>query len=193
MTHADQAELWPVESSTSHFTGHVISVRSDTVRSPADGSTFVRDVVEHPGAVAVVAMDDHSNVLVVAQYRHPVQHRLIELPAGLRDVPGEPPLECAKRELYEEGHVRAAEWQLLTSVFLSPGSMEEEISIYLARGITDVPDNERHTGVHEEADMPVSWVPLDELVAGVLQGKIHNATTCVGVLAASASRVIPVS
>lgn len=184
MRFVDQPETWPVESSTTHFTGNVISVRSDKVRSPVDGTTFVRDVVGHPGAVAIVALDDDDNVLVVAQYRHPVGHRLIEVPAGLRDVPGEPPLDCAKRELYEEGHVRAAEWRLLTSVFVSPGSMEEEINVYLARGITPVPEDERHTGVAEEADMGVNWVPLGELVDAVMQGEIHNVTTCMGVLAA---------
>lgn len=187
----DREEHWPVESSSAQFEGGIISVRSDVVRSPVDGSTFVRDVVEHPGAVAVVALDDDGNVLVVSQYRHPVGHRLIELPAGLRDIPGEPLHECAARELYEEGHVRAKDWRVLADVFASPGMTDEAIQVFVARDITPVPDAERHNGHHEEADMPVSWLPLDTLVAEILAGQIHNALTSVGVLGVWAAQQRP--
>lgn len=179
----DTAEHWPVESSTTGFEGGVVSVRSDVVRSPIDDSTFVRDVIVHPGAVAIVALDDDDNVLVVSQYRHPVGHRLVELPAGLRDVPGEPLQQCAARELYEEGHVRAKDWRVLIDLFSSPGMTDETIQLFVARGITPVPDEDRHNGTTEEADMPVSWVPLHELVAKVLAGDVQNAITSAGVLA----------
>ncbi|NED98341.1 NUDIX hydrolase [Phytoactinopolyspora alkaliphila] len=184
----DRPERWPVVTSDPIFDGAVISVRTDVVKSSVDGSTFTRDVVVHPGAVAIVAIDDDERVLVVSQYRHPVGHRLIELPAGLRDVPGEPPLDAAHRELYEEGHVRAADWRVLADVFSSPGMTDEAIRVFLARGISAVPEDERFDGEHEEADMPVSWVPLAELVRAVLDGKVQNAVSCLGVLAAWSAR-----
>lgn len=181
---SDQPEQWTVESSRSSFSGAVISIRSDTLRSPVDGSRFVRDVVEHPGAVAVVALDEANRVLLVRQYRHPVGYRLVELPAGLRDVKDEPLELTAARELYEEGHVRASDWRVLADVFSSPGMTDEAVRIFLARGITNVPDGERYEGVHEEADMRLSWSPLADVVAAVLGGSMHNALLCVGILAA---------
>lgn len=184
----DRPERWPVDSSYRVFDGRVISLRQDGVRSPVDGAEFTRDVIEHPGAVAIVALDDQDRVLVVSQYRHPVGYRLTELPAGLRDVEGEPPAMTAQRELYEEGHVRAADWRVLTDVLSSPGMCDEAVRVFLARGITEVPDGERYNGMHEEADMPVSWVPLADLVRAVLAGECQNALLCVGVLAAWAAR-----
>ncbi|TDE00248.1 NUDIX domain-containing protein [Jiangella asiatica] len=184
----DQPLSWPVTTSEVAFTGRVVSVRSDTVRSPVDGSRFVRDVVEHPGAVAVVAVDDAERVLVVRQYRHPVRLRPVELPAGLRDVDGEPPHQSAARELYEEGHVRAGRWHVLVDLLTSPGMTDEAIRVYLARDVDRVPDDERFAGEHEEADLGVAWVPLPELVDAVLAGEVQNATLCAGVLAAWAAR-----
>lgn len=161
----------------------VIAVRRDLVSPPTGGESFVRDVVEHPGAVGVIALDDEQRVLVVHQYRHPVGHRLVEPPAGLLDVPGEAYPDAAARELYEEGHVRAEDWRVLVDYFTSPGMTTETLRVYLARGLAPVPEDERHDGEHEEADMPVAWVPLDELVRRVLAGDLHNPTLCVGVLA----------
>ncbi|TDD64836.1 NUDIX hydrolase [Jiangella aurantiaca] len=184
----DEPLSWPVTSSITGFVGRVIAVRSDTVQSPVDGSEFVRDVVVHPGAVAVVAVDDEDRVLVVRQYRHPVGLRPVELPAGLRDVDGEPPHEAAARELYEEGHVRAGDWRVLVDLLTSPGMTDEAIRVFLARGIETLPDDARFAGVAEEADLGVAWVPLDDLVAAVLAGDVQNATLCAGVLAAWAAR-----
>lgn len=184
----DQPEQWTVEASRRAFAGAFISIRSDTVRSPVDGSRFVREVIEHPGAVAVVALDEADRVLLVRQYRHPVGRRLVELPAGLCDVEDEPLQQTAARELYEEGRVRASEWSVLTDVFTSPGMTDEAVRIFLARGITSVPDEERYEGVHEEADLGLSWSPLADVVAAVLGGSVHNALLCVGVLAAWAVR-----
>lgn len=184
----DEPLSWPVTASTTEFEGRVIAVRSDTVRSPVDGSEFVRDVVVHPGAVAVVAVDDRDRVLVVRQYRHPVGLRPVELPAGLRDVDGEPPHEAAARELYEEGHVRAADWRVLVDLLVSPGMTNEALRVFLARGVETLPDADRFAGVAEEADLGVEWIPLDDLVAAVLAGDVQNATLVAGVLAARTAR-----
>ncbi|KWX00821.1 ADP-ribose pyrophosphatase [Carbonactinospora thermoautotrophica] len=183
----DQEERWPVEASASIYKGRVIGLRADTLRMP-DGQTAVREVVEHPGAVSVIALDEEDRVLVVRQYRHPVGHRLWEPPAGLLDVPGENPLHAAQRELYEEGHHRASDWRVLVDLFTSPGTTEEAIRIYLARGLTEVPDGERYVGQHEEADMTIAWVPFEELVRLILAGELHNPTLVAGVLALAAAR-----
>jgi ADP-ribose pyrophosphatase len=186
----DVPERWPVLGSEQAFDGSlVVSVRRDHVTPPAGGASFVRDVVVHPGAVGVIALDHDERVLVVHQYRHPVGHRLVEPPAGLLDVPGEPYHEAAARELYEEGHVRARDWRVLVDYFTSPGMTTESLRVYLARGIEPVAQHERHNGAHEEADMPVAWVPLAELVRRVLSGELHNPTLCVGVLATWAARL----
>ena len=169
-------------------TSRVISVREDRLRSPADGAEFVRDVVIHPGAVGVVALDRDERVLLVSQYRHPVGHRLLEVPAGLLDVPGEPYHLAAARELYEEGHVHADAWRVLVDIFTSPGMTTESTRVFLARGLTAVADVDRHIGVHEEADMPVSWAPLADVVDAVLAGRLHNPILGSGVLAAWSAR-----
>ncbi len=181
----DTPERWPVTDRETVFdSGRVISLRRDVVTPPHGGESFVRDVVEHPGAVGVIALDERHRVLVVHQYRHPVGHRLVEAPAGLLDAPGEPYHEAAARELYEEGHVTARDWRVLVDYFTSPGMTNETLRVYLARGIEAVAEHERHAGHDEEADMPTAWVPLDELVQRVLGGRLHNPTLCVGVLAA---------
>jgi 8-oxo-dGTP pyrophosphatase MutT (NUDIX family) len=186
----DRPERWPVRSSETVFeTSRVISVRQDHVHSPADGVDFLRDVVVHPGAVGIVALDDDERVLLVSQYRHPVGHRLLEIPAGLLDVPGEPYPVAAARELYEEGHIRADEWRVLVDFFTSPGMTTESTRVYLARGLSAVADGERHVGVHEEADMPVTWAPLADLVEAVLAGRLHNPLIVSGVLATWAARL----
>jgi ADP-ribose pyrophosphatase len=112
----------------------------------------------------------------------------VELPAGLRDVHGEDPRDTAERELYEEGHVRASDWRVLIDTFSSPGMTEEAIRIFLARGLTEVPHPERFQGEHEEADMQLIWAPLETVVAAALDGAVHNAALCAGVLAAWAAR-----
>ncbi len=184
---ADTEESWPVRHTDTAFTGKVVSVRQDEVVPPGGGAPFVRDVVVHPGAVAILALDDADRVLLVHQYRHPVGHRLYEIVAGLLDVEGEDPLDAAKRELVEEAHVVATDWRVLVDLFTSPGMTTESIRVYLARGVGDAPGDRFH-GEDEEADMPTSWAPLDDLVAGVLAGRLHNPTLLAGVLAAHASR-----
>ena len=184
---ADSAESWPVTQRETPFTGRIISVRQDTVSPPGGGPDFVREVVVHPGAVAIVALDGADRVVAVHQYRHPVGHRLYEIPAGLLDVAGEDPLVGARRELAEEAHLVAADWRVLVDFFTSPGMTTESLRVYLARGLSAATDEE-FVAEDEEADMAVSRVPLADLVTGVLAGRLHNPTLIVGVLAATAAR-----
>jgi ADP-ribose pyrophosphatase len=166
--------------------GRVIDVRRDVVAMPSGGSAQ-RDVVRHPGAVGVLALDDQGRVLLIRQYRHPVGQLLWEPPAGLLDEPGEDPLTAAKRELHEEAHVRAERWDVLLDIFTSPGMSSEAVRMYLARDVS-ASEQPRHEGEHEEADMPVEWVDLDEAVRQVLSGALHNPLAAMGVLATAYAR-----
>lgn len=184
----DVPETWQTDGRVVRFTGHVWTVRTDRVAMPVGDTTeFVeRDVVDHPGSVAVLALDAQDRVLLIRQYRHPVRHLLWEIPAGLRDVEGEPLWRTAERELAEEAGQQAEEWATLVDVFTSPGMSDERSRIFLARGLSTAEvDFER---VHEEADMPVEWVPLDEALAYVLAGDLHNSLAATGILAAHAAR-----
>jgi ADP-ribose pyrophosphatase len=184
---ADSAHRLPVAGARLHFSGSVIAVRTDDVVMP-DGQTVSRDVVEHPGAVGIIAIDESDRVLLLQQYRHPPSRLLWEPPAGLLDDPGESPHATAARELYEEAGYRAARWDVLVDAFTSPGMTDEAVRIYLARDLSEVPQDERHVGEHEEADMPLAWVPLDEAVAAILTGTVHNPLAIMGILAAAHAR-----
>ncbi|MDP9392703.1 MAG: NUDIX hydrolase [Actinomycetota bacterium] len=174
-------------ASESVFEGHVISLRRDTVAMPGGGDS-VREVVRHPGAVAVVAVDDEDRVVMVRQYRHPVGRALWELPAGLRDADGEPPLQTAKRELAEEALLSAARWSLLATSYSSPGFCDEQVLIYLAEELTAADRPEGFVVEHEELDMTVERVPLDAAVQRVFDGDIRNASAVIGLLAAAQAR-----
>jgi ADP-ribose pyrophosphatase len=165
----------------------VFSVVTDEVTMPG-GDTAARDYVRHVGAVGAVAVDDDDQIVLVRQYRHPVGDHLWELPAGLVDVDGEPLVAAAARELAEEADLVAARWDLLAEVHTSPGYSNEKIRLFLARDLTAVPDHERHTRTHEEAELTVRWVKLDEAVSMALRGEITNAACLVGVLAAAHAR-----
>ena len=169
------------------FDGHVISLRRDTVAMPGGGDS-VREVVAHPGAVAVVAVDDEGRVVLLRQYRHPVGRYLWELPAGLRDSDGEPPLETAKRELAEEVLLAADRWSLLTTTYSSPGFSDELVLVYLAEGLSAVDRPEGFTVEHEELDLTVERVPLADAVRRVLTGEIRSPSAVVGLLAADRYR-----
>ncbi len=110
------------------YSGRVISLRRDTVAMPGGGDS-VREVVHHPGAVGVVALDDEDRVVMLRQYRHPVGQRMAELPAGLRDADGEPPAQTARRELAEEALLAAGRLSLLATTYNSPGLCEEEVKV----------------------------------------------------------------
>jgi ADP-ribose pyrophosphatase len=173
---------YPVLATEPIFTGNVISVRLDRVQM-SDGTVAVREVVDHPGAVGVVALDDDGTILLVNQYRHPVRARLDELPAGLLDVDGEPALLAAQRELAEEAAVTATDWHVLVDLYTSPGMSNEAIRLFLARGLVPVPDDERFQPEHEEITLTVHRVPIAEAVERVFAGELTNAAAVAGILA----------
>ena len=163
------------------YEGAVWNVRSDTVRY-GDGE-MTRQYVEHPGAAAVVAIDEEERVVLIQQYRHPIKERDWEIPAGLLDVAGEPPLDTAKRELTEEVDLEADRWQHLISMHTTPGGNDEVVHVFLARGLRSVEtDYERE---HEESDMRVERVPLADVIDGVLAGHLRNGILATGALAAA--------
>ncbi|MDP9092417.1 MAG: NUDIX hydrolase [Actinomycetota bacterium] len=175
---------YPVIDSETVFRGRILSLRRDRVRM-SDGTVAAREVVEHLGAVAVAALDGQGRILLVNQYRHPVATRLDELPAGLLDVDGEPALAAAARELSEEADVSASIWHVLLDLYPSPGFSTEAIRIFLARGLSPVPEADRFEREHEEITMTVRRVPLEQAVSAALQGVITNAAAVAGILAAA--------
>ncbi|MBW0015811.1 NUDIX hydrolase [Mycobacterium sp.] len=174
--------VFETESSETLYAGKIFALRSDRVRMPG-GALAVREVVEHYGAVAIVAMDEQDNVAIVYQYRHAFRRRLWELPAGLLDVAGEPPHLTAARELQEEVGLQASTWQVLVDLDSAPGFSDESVRVYLATGLTQVARPEAH---HEEADMTMRWVPVAEAARQVFSGEIVNAIAVAGILAAYA-------
>jgi 8-oxo-dGTP pyrophosphatase MutT (NUDIX family) len=162
------------------YVGKIFALRADDVRMPR-GNIARREVVEHYGAVAVLAMDDDRNVMLVYQYRHPLGRRLWELPAGLLDLGREPPHITAARELKEEAGLAAATWHTLVDLDSTPGFSDESVRVYLATGLTDVGRPEAHD---EEADLTLRWFPLEEAVRMALSGEIANSIAVAGILAA---------
>ena len=163
--------------------GKIFALRRDEVLMP-QGTTATRDVVEHYGAVAVVAMDSVSpagNIALIYQYRHPFGRRLWELPAGLLDIHGEPAQLTAGRELVEEAGLTASSWQLLVDLDSTPGFSDESVRVYLATGLTEVGRPEAHD---EEADLRLHWYPIAEAARMVFRGEIVNAIAVSGILAA---------
>ena len=184
---ADIPLSWPVTSTTVLGHGQIADFVEDEIRAP-DGSLIRREYLQHPGAVAVIALDDQERVALVRQYRHPVRHRLVEPPAGLLDLAGENYLVGVQRELAEEADLAAGRWDVLVDLFSTPGILGESIRIYLARDLhsTDAPDGFVREG--EEADMDVVWASLSDLVDAVLAGRLHSPSLVSGVLAAEVSR-----
>lgn len=158
----------------------ILAVRRDAVRMPG-GSVAQREIVEHFGAVAVVAFDG-SRIALVKQYRQCVRQRLWELPAGLLDIADEDPLVCAQRELQEEAGLAAQTWELVVDLVSSPGFCEEAVRVYLARELSPV---ERPQADDEEADLQLDWVDIDEAVDMVLRGEIVNGIAIAGIMTAA--------
>jgi 8-oxo-dGTP pyrophosphatase MutT (NUDIX family) len=183
----DEIDPRPVLRHERLHQGRVIDLVRDEI-DLGEAGVVTREYVDHPGAVAVVALDDEDRVLLLRQYRHPVRAYMWEVPAGLLDVDGEPAAEAAARELAEEADVTASRWAVLTDYATTPGSSNEAVRIFLARGLGEVAEAERHVRTGEEAGMEVRRVPLDEAVALALDGSLHNPSTVVGILAAAASR-----
>lgn len=146
-----------------------------------DGARHDRDVVRHPGAVSVVGLDDQRRVILVQQYRAALDAELIEIPAGKRDVTGEPPIDTARREFQEEVGLRPGSIRLLLNIHHSPGFCDEYGFIFLATDLEPVP--QRREGP-EELAMSILRVPLDEAVAMCLDGRITDAKSICGLLAA---------
>jgi ADP-ribose pyrophosphatase len=163
------------------YGGMVWDVRRERFRY--GDAEIVREFVAHPGASAIVALDDQDRVLLIQQYRHPIRLRDWEIPAGLLDVAGESPLETARRELAEEADLVAAQWEPLVSIFTTPGGNDEVVHLFLARGLTAA--GEAHAREAEEADIRIEWVPLADVITGVLEGRLRNGILSVGVLAAA--------
>ncbi len=187
---ADAPESWPVDGSRDLYRGDwLMALRADRVRRPGEaaGTPFDRWVFEHPGAVVVLAVDDQERVCCLRQYRHPVQARLIELPAGLRDAEGEDPLTTAQRELREEAELEAGEWRRLFALYPSAGITDEQQVCFLARDLRPVSRGD-FALEHEEADMERLWVPVDDLIDAVLDGRVGESPIAACVLAYDALR-----
>ncbi|WP_322860209.1 NUDIX hydrolase [Mycobacterium europaeum] len=174
--------VFETASSETLYTGKIFALRSDRVRMPG-GATAIREVVEHYGAVAIVALNEDYNIAMVYQYRHAFGRRLWELPAGLLDMVGEPPQATAVRELQEEVGLQAGTWQVLVDLDSAPGFSDESVRVYLATELTEVARPEAH---HEEADMTMRWFPVADAVRGVFSGEIVNSIAIAGILAAHA-------
>ena len=157
------------------FKGRIIRVRLDTVRLP-NGKEGIREVVEHPGGVAILAIDSEERVLLVRQYRYPFERVMTEVPAGKRE-PGEPPFITAQRELQEEVGATADKWTELGTLIPSPGCYGETLYLYMAQDL--------HFGAtHPDEDefLEPLRVPLDEAVRQCMDGTLTDAKTVAAVL-----------
>ena len=187
---ADRRDTRPVRSHERVWTGAVFDMDEDRVEV-TEGNVVTRHYVAHTGAVAVVALREGARDLEVAlvdQYRHPVQATLWEIHAGLLDIEGEEPVDAAKRELFEEADLEADTWHTLVDYFTSPGGTTEGLRIFLARDVREVPAGKRFERTDEEATMQLRWVPMREAVAAIHDGRLHNPSAVVGILAAQSAR-----
>ena len=187
---ADRPESWPVQATVDlHRDGWVVALRRDTISPPEGAEAFGRLVLEHPGAVIVLALDDLGRVCLLSQYRHPAQHRFVELPAGLVDGHGESPLDIARRELAEEAGLAAEEWTHLSSTYSSPGISTEVMHLFVARGLSRVETD--FEPAHEEAEMVQGWAPYAEVYDAVLDGRLTDGPLVQLVLLARARGLAP--
>ncbi|MCL2736699.1 MAG: NUDIX hydrolase [Propionibacteriaceae bacterium] len=177
----DEPLEWPWErAATTH--GVLMDFVTDRVAAP-DGTWMVRNYMDHPNSVGILALDDQGRIAIEHQYRHPVRHRLVEAPAGLCDLADEDLATTAKRELAEELGLAGEHWSVLVDMFATPGSSTQRSRIFLARGLTTVPRPEGFQLEGEEADMEVGWADLDDLVDAIFAGDVNNPVLVAGVLA----------
>jgi 8-oxo-dGTP pyrophosphatase MutT (NUDIX family) len=160
----------PVVTRETVFDGRVWDIVRETVTF--GGSEMTREYMAHTGAVVVAAIDDDGRLLLINQYRQPIGTRDWELPAGLLDMPGENRLAAAQRELAEEADLVATSWRELVAYHPSAGGSDELITVFEARGLSAAPSV--HERTDEEAQIVVRWVPLDEVLAGIAAGRLHN-------------------
>lgn len=170
------------------YAGAVWDIVRETFVLPESPQPLTRDVLSHSGAVGIAALDDDNRILLIQQYRHPIATRDWEVPAGLRDVAGEAPWRTAARELGEEADLQARDWWTLADLAPTPGGSSELIRIYLARGISALPEAQRTPREGEESGIVPRWVPLDEAVEAVLAGRIRNAAAQLAILHADHAR-----
>lgn len=180
----DQPHATRVTSSEVAFEGKIWNVRRETFELGEQQLT--RDFIAHPGAVAVLAIDDHDQVLMIRQYRHAVGEILWEIPAGLLDVDGESHLAAAERELLEETGYRVASIEHLISYYTSPGGSSELKRIFVARDVKFLGRPEGADG--EERELTVHWVPFAEVLDSVLKSEIKNPSAVVAILALAQQR-----
>ena len=174
---------FPVRDSRELYRGRVMALRADQVQMPG-GRVATREIVEHPGAVAVAALDDQDRLAVIHQYRHAVRRRLLELPAGLLDVAGEEPAVTAARELAEEAGLAAERWSVLLDVVPSPGLSDESVRVYLATGLSAVA--RPSPGDDEEAELRLRWLRVGDAVREAFTGGMVNGVSVAAVLAVRA-------
>jgi ADP-ribose pyrophosphatase len=184
---ADAPGSWPVTATTDlHRDDWVVALRRDRIHPPGSDSaeSFDRLVVEHPGAAMVLALDERDgveHVCLIRQYRHAGGGTFVEVPAGICDVPGEDPVETAKRELREEVALEASEWQHLVTTYPSVGITSEVHHLYVARGLRPVETD--YVAEHEEAHLEILWAPFSELLAAVLDGRVAEGPVAIAALA----------
>lgn len=186
---ADQPSPHEVTASEVVWSGRIVDMIKDHVIVVEGQDPVVREYTRHPGAVAVVVLRGESGgeeILLERQYRHPVKAELWEIPAGLLDIPGEDPRLAAERELAEEADLVADRWDVLVDYFTSPGGSTEPLRIFLARELRDA--DESFEREDEEATMEYAWVSLDDALTMVLDGRLHNPSAVIGVLATHAAR-----
>lgn len=176
-----------VHTSEQKFEGYVWDVVREGLSLEEDSAVFERDYLEHWGAVAVAALNEKNQILLINQYRHPVRMNLWEIPAGLLDIEGEAPEVGAARELAEEADLQAETWNTLCEFHMSPGGSSESMRIYLARGISEIPREKMQEREEEEAEIVTRWVDLEEAVTAVLDGRIHNPAATHAILAVDAA------
>lgn len=176
----DTPQALPVLSRERVYDGAIWDVVRETFSF--NGTILSRDFVDHTGAAAVVALNERNEVMMIRQYRHAIRSLNWEIPAGLLDIAGEEPLECAKRELAEEADVIAERWSFLMALNTTPGGSNEFTHIFLAQGLR--PADHAFLRQGEEAELETRFVPLPEVIEAILEGRIANQIAVTALLAA---------